>query len=82
MRLHHYYSGLKKPERVALAKKLGISPAYFHNIAHGNQPSLKLALALHHETNGVVPFHETYPDVDWVLVSRFFNAFPLSATSP
>ena len=82
MRLHHYYRGLKTSERVALAKKLGISPAYFHNVAHGNQPSMALAMAIHRETAGLVPFYETYPNVDWVFVSRFFNAFPLSATSP
>lgn len=82
MRLHHYYSGLNKAERVALAEKLGISPAYLHNVAHGASPSLHLAMLIHFETNGVVLFHETFPNVDWVFVSRHFNKFPLSATSP
>lgn len=45
MRLHHYYSGLNKAERVALAEKLGISPAYLHNVAHGASPSLHLSYA-------------------------------------
>lgn len=61
MRFLDYYSGLSKPEREALAKRVGTSPAYLSQIAHGHRrPGNSLTLALLRECPGVTPSPESF----------------------
>lgn len=74
------YSRLSKDELNELAVKVNVKPLYLRNILRGAaKPSVGLAVALHKETNGGIDFMKLHPDLDWLYVSRFFNAFPLSS---
>lgn len=55
MRFLDYYKTLTRAEREDLAARLGTSPAYLSQLAHGHRrPGGSLTLAILRETGGVV----------------------------
>jgi DNA-binding transcriptional regulator YdaS (Cro superfamily) len=69
MTLKDYLDGLPRGGQSAMAKMLGIAPAYLYQMANGMRPiSAERCPQIERLTDGAVRCEDLRPDVDWAVL--------------